>query len=178
MADDNNRSSALSPEMLANINTATQKAVQEAVSATVAAVMASMAPLMRDMALTPEKLHELTQPRLTETQIKDEAKARARVLREERESLKSKADEEEIRRITQARRAACPHVDKNGRSSINLVHNQPDHQPRGICVVCHDWIHPREWRIGAPNEQNPKGVAYLVDPHKDYRTVLQLESTS
>jgi hypothetical protein len=161
---DNNRSSALSPEALAAINTATAKAVQEAVSA----VFASLGPVLKDMAITPEKLREANKP------YEDPAK----LARELRESLKSKADEAEIQRITLARRAACPHVDKNGRSSINLVHNQPDHQPRGICVVCHDWIHPREWRIGAPDEQNPRGKAYLVEPHKDYRIVLQLESTS
>jgi hypothetical protein len=161
---DNNRSSALSPDALAVINTATAKAVQEAV----AAVMQGLLPVFKDMALTPEKLREANRP------YEDPAK----LARDLRESLKSKQDEAEIARITAARRAACPHLDKNGRSSINLVHNQPDHQPRGICVTCHDWIHPREWRIGAADDQNPRGRAYLVEPHKDYRTVLQLESTT
>lgn len=159
---DNNRSSALSAEAIAVINTTTAKAVQEAVTA----VFASLAPALRDMAITPEKLREANRP------YEDPAKA----AREKRESLKSKQDEAEIARATAERRAMCPHVDKRGQSSINLCHNQPDHQPRGVCVICGDWIFPREWRIGAPDEKNPRGKAYLVEPHKDYKMVLQLES--
>lgn len=159
---DNNRSSALSPEALAAINTATAHAVQEAVTA----VFTQLGPVLKDMAITPEKLREANRP------YQDPAK----LLRELRESQKSKADEAEIAKNLAARRAACPHLDKNGRSSICLVHNQPDHQPRGVCVVCGDWIHPKEWRIGAPTDTEPRGHAYLVEPHKDYRTVMQLES--
>lgn len=161
---DNNRSSALSAEAIAVINSATAKAVQEAVTA----VFTSLGPVLKDMAITPEKLREANRP------YEDPAKA----AREARESLKSKQDEAEIARITAERRAMCPHLDKNGRSSINLCHNQPDHQPRGVCVICGDWIFPREWRIGAPDEKNPRGKAYLVEPHKDYKMVIQLESMS
>lgn len=159
---DNNRSSALSPEALAVINTATASAVQEAVSALLKGLM----PAFRDMAVTPEKLREANRPYEDPDKIK----------RELRESLKSKQDEEELRRANRARMDACPHLDKNGRSAINLCHNQPDHQPRGVCVVCADWIHPREWRIGPPDAENPRGKAYIVEPHPAYRTVLQLES--
>lgn len=157
---DNNRSSALSPESIAAINEATRSAVQ--------AVFASLAPVLKDMALTPEKLREANKPYTDPEKLK----------RELRESMKSKQDEEELRQLTKARRDACPHLDKNGRSSINIVHNQPDHQPRGICVLCGDWIHPKEWRIGAPTDEFPRGRAYLVEPHKDYRIVMQLESMS
>lgn len=160
--NDNNRSSALSPEALGAINAATAKAVEAAV----AAVFAGLGPVLKDMAITPEKLREANKP------YEDPAK----VLRELRESQKSKADEAEIARATKARRDACPHLDKNGRSAICLVHNQPDHQPRGVCVVCGDWIHPKEWRIGPPTDAEPRGKAYLVEPHKDYRVVMQLES--
>jgi hypothetical protein len=161
---DNNRSSALSPEAIAMINSATSAAVSEAVKA----VFASLAPMMKEMAITPEKLREANKPYI------DPAKA----ARELRETLKFKQDEQEQILADRARKAQCPHIDKNGRPSIFLVHNQPDHQPRGICVVCHDWIHPREWRIGPADEKNPRGKAVLVDPHKDYRIVTQLESYS
>lgn len=161
---DNNRSSALSPEAIAAINSATQAAVQSAV----AAVFQSLGPMLKDMAITPEKLREANRPYVDPEKIK----------RELRESMKSKQDEEELRQLTRARRDACPHLDKNGRSSINLVHNMPDHQPRGICVICADWIHPREWQIGPADEKNPRGKAHLVEPHKDYRVVMQLESMS
>lgn len=161
---DNNRSSALSAEAIGAINMATQAAVQS----TIEALMKGLIPVFKDMAITPEKLREANRP------YEDPKKK----LREERESAKSKQDEKELQELTAARRANCPHLDKNGRSSIDLVHNMPDHQPRGVCVVCGDWIHPREWRIGASDSQNPRGRAYLVEPHKDYRVVLQLESMS
>ena len=161
---DNNRSSALTPEALAVINSATSKAVQEAVTA----VLLGLKPVFEGMAITPEKLREANRP------YEDPQK----LARELRESLKSKQDEEEQRKANRARMDACPHLDKNGRSAINLVHNQPDHQPRGVCVVCGDWIYPREWRIGAPTDDFPRGKAYLVEPHRDYRIVMQLESMS
>ena len=164
---DINRSSALSPEQLGAINTATASAVSEAVKA----VFAGLMPVLQGMQLTPEKIAALKAPIIDE-------KAIARAKREERENLKSKADEEAARRNERARKDACPHVDKNGRPSICLAHNQPDHQPRGVCVICGDWITPREWRIGPPTETHPNGKPYIVEPHKDYRIVMQLESMS
>jgi hypothetical protein len=155
---ENNRSTAFSPEQLAMINDSTRAAVQAAIAA--------MGPLLESIAVTPAKLREANRPYI-------DPKVYAR---EQRESMKSKQDEAEIARITKARRDACPHLDKNGRASINLVHNQPDHQPRGVCVICSDWIHPKEWRIGPPTDAEPRGRAYLVEPHKDYKIVMQLES--
>lgn len=153
-----NRSSAFTPEQLAQTNAMISQTVKE--------LFANLAPMLKDMAVTPDKLREANRPYVDPMKI----------AREFRESQKSKADEEELRRVTAARRAQCPHLDKNGRSSINLVHNFPDHQVRGICVLCGDWIYPREWRIDAPDEKNPRGRAYIVDAHKNYATCLQLES--
>lgn len=161
---DNNRSSALSPEILAIVHSAVASSVSEAVKS----VFENMVPVFKDMAITPEKLREANRP------YEDPAKT----AREARESQKSKEDEAEIAKMTAQRRANCPHLDKNGRTSICLVHNQPDHQPRGVCVICGDWIYPKEWRIAASDEKNPRGRAYLVEPHKDYKMVLLLESTS
>jgi len=162
-----NRSSALSPETLAAINASTGAAVQEAVKA----IFTQFAPLLQSVASMPDALKDALTPKQTEEQ-------RKKILREERESLKSKADEAEQRKADRARKDACPHLDKNGRSSINLVHNFPDHQPRGLCVLCQDLIHPKEWRIAPPDEKNPRGRAYLAEPHKDYRIVMQLENMS
>lgn len=163
---DNNRSSAVSPEAQGAINDAAKLAVQTAVETALAGVFAGMKPTFDAMAALPASLRDINKP------FVDPAKA----AREARESKKSKADEAEIARINKARREACAHLDKNGRPAINLVHNFPDHQPRGICVICHDWIHPKEWRIGAPTEAEPRGRAYCVEPHKDYRIVLQIEA--
>lgn len=161
---DLNRSAALSPETLGLINETTATAVQKAVEA----VFAGFAPMLREIALTPEKIREINRP------YEDPAK----LARELRESLKSKKDEAEIVRLTKERRDACPHTYPNGLSAINLCHNNPDRQPRGICVICGDWIHPKEWRIGPPTAEHPNGHAYLVEPHKDYRIVMVREMRS
>lgn len=161
----NNRSAALTPEQLAIVNQATSAAVQEAVSE----VFKQFAPMFKSIAQMPEALKDALTPKKSEEELK-------KFMREQRESLKSKQDEEEQRAADRARKDACPHLDKNGRSSISLVHNFPDHQPRGVCVLCHDLIHPKEWRIGPADDKNPRGKAYLVAPHKDYKTVMQLEN--
>jgi hypothetical protein len=158
---DNNRSSALSPEAIAAINVATQAAVQSA--------LLTLKPVFDAVALTPEKLTLLRTPIKTDKELALEA-------RERRESIMTKADSEDMRRMEAARKANCVHLDKNGRSSICLVHNQPDHQPRGVCVSCHDWIHPKEWRFTAPDAEHPRGVPVLVPAHKDYKIVMGLES--
>jgi len=168
-------SSSMSPEVQAIVNSTVAAAVKEAVSG----VFANLAPLLRDMAITPEKLREANRPYEDPEKIK----------RELRESLKSKKDEAELRRMDAERKANCPHLDRNGRTAINLCHNHCDHQPRGVCVLCSDWIHPKEWRIAASeeqaaqlaishSEQHLKGCAYVVAAHKNYPTVMALESMS
>lgn len=159
----NQDSKVLSTEAIAAINSATASAVQSAI----VEAMKALAPIMASMALTPDKIAQLKAP------YEDPAKK----ARFDREAKKSKDDEQEAARATALRRKACPHVyPSNGSLAINLVHNCPDRQPRGICVLCQDWIHPREWRIGPPTDKSPRGVAYLIDAHKDYRMVLQKEA--
>lgn len=165
-----NRSSAPSPEDLGvqTVNAAAdvKNLVAAAVKEAVAGVFEQLGPLLQSMAVTPEKLREANKP------YKDPAV----IARELREMLIWKEDEAEARRQTEERQNACPHIDDNGRSSIQLVHNFPDRQPRGVCARCHAYIHPREWRIGAPDDKHPRGVPYLVEPHKNYSIVMQLES--
>ena len=172
-----NRSSALTPEQLAAQNAAMTAAVREAV----ASVMVGLLPALKEMAITPEKLREANKPYVDP----------AKVLREQRESLKSKADEAEQRRLDRSRRDACLHQDANGRDALCLIHNYPDHQPRAICPICQDVIHPKEWRIASSAEEaikltppglgpvdQPKGHAYIALAHRDYRRVMALESRS
>lgn len=171
-----NRSSAPTPvelaakttqattEMNAIIAAATNAAVKEAISG----VFSQLGPLLESLAITPEKLREANKP------YKDPAV----IARELREMLLWKEDEAEARRILAARQDACQHIDDNNRSTIRLDHNWPDRQPRGFCMHCHAYIHPREWRIGAPDAKHPRGVPYLVEPHKNYSTVMLLESHS
>jgi hypothetical protein len=154
----------ISPEAQAYVTASISAAIKEAVSG----VFASLGPILKDMALTPEKLRDATKPYVDPDVV----------ARNKRETEKSKADEKELRAMDAARKAACPHLDKSGRTSINLVHNFPDRQPRGICVICQDLIHPQMWVVDAPDAENPKGRAHLVDAHKDYRQVQILESMS
>jgi hypothetical protein len=154
----------ITPEAQAFVSASISAAIKEAVSG----VFASLGPILKDMALTPDKIRDATKPYV------DPLKE----ARNKRETEKSKADERENRAAEAARKAACPHLDQNSRPSIRLVHNYPDRQPRGLCVICQDLITPRMWVIGPPDAENPKGRAYLQDAHKNYNIVLQLESMS
>jgi hypothetical protein len=154
----------VTPEAQAFVSASISAAVKEAV----AGVFASLGPILREMQMTPEKIRAANTPYVDPDVV----------ARNKRETEKSKADEKELRAMDAARKAACPHMDQNQRSSIRLIHNYPDRQPRGICPICHDLITPREWVIGPPDAENPKGKAVLVDAHKDYRTVEILESQS
>jgi hypothetical protein len=161
---DANRSAATSPEQLALMNTMVAAAVQEAMKG----AMQMMAPIIQEMALTPEKLALLKTPYV-------DPKVLARELRE---TQNSKEQELALQKQTAWRKAHCPHKDKNGNDSICPVHNQLDHQPRGICMLCHDWIHPREWVIDAPDPATGKTTAHIREAHKDYARVLNIISMS
>ena len=158
---DNNRSSALSPEMLAMINTAVVSAVQ----ASVKSIFLELKPALESIALTPEKLREANKPYV------DPVMERRKI----REALKFRQDEKERDEQIQRQQKACPHTYPTGTPSISLVHNHPDHQPRGICMQCGSWIHPMEWRIGAPDDQFPRGHEYTEPAHPFYKQVLQLD---
>jgi len=169
-----NRSDAMSPEILGAINMATSAAVKEAVTA----MMAGMAPLIKQItdasAFSPEKLGAAM--REANKDPEEEARKAKEIERKLREMTLWKEDEAENRRLLAERQDNCLHQDDNGRSSIQLVHNFPDHHARGLCVKCQALIYPREWRIGAPTPENPRGVPFLFGPHKNYQTVVQLQN--
>jgi hypothetical protein len=160
MEHDNNRSSAMTPETLAVVNSAVASAVGE--------IMKGLLPTFQAMALTPEKIAALREPPV-------DPKARARLLREERENLNSKEQEAETQAIIKFQKDHCTHKDKNEKDSICLIRNYHDRQPRGVCMLCNDLIHPREWRIGAPDDRG-KTQATIVPAHKDYDRVLRINS--
>lgn len=153
-----NRSSALTPELIGAINMATSASIKE--------TMAALMPMFERIAITPEKLREANKPYVDP----------AKTARNKREMKLWRQDIEDQRGALQANQDACMHADENQKSSINLIHNFPDRQPRGICTLCQALIHPKEWRTGAPDDENPRGKPYLVEPHKDYRTVLMIQA--
>jgi hypothetical protein len=157
---ENTRSAAFTPEQLAQVNEMAAALVKESVSA----IFQSLGPALKDMALTPDKIRALNAPYI-------DPKVEAR---QKREMILFKQDEDARIKQERAMKDQCNHQDKRGQTSLRLIRNFPDRQPRGVCVLCHDLITPKEWRIGAPDEQNPRGKAYLAAPHKDYQTVLQI----
>lgn len=163
MEHDNNRSAAPTPEQLAMMNSAASAAVKEALASIMKEVVA---PLLKEVALTPEKIAALKAPYVDQKAAD----------REKRESQQTREQEAENIRNRQAMQANCLHTDKNGKTSICLIHNYPDRMARGICPLCHDLIEPRHWEISAPDPKTGKTSAKIVPAHKNYPTVLQLES--
>lgn len=165
MANDSehNRSSAFTAEQLALMNTVTQNMVQEALKG----VFAGLGPLLKDLALTPEKIEALKKPYI-------DPKAAARELRESQNTREQAA---EILRADAARKASCLHKYPGGMDSISLCHNQLDHMARGVCMLCGDWIHPRQWVVLAPDPLTGKSEYKQVPAHRDYARVAMLDST-
>lgn len=133
-------------------------------------MFAQFAPILQDMALTPEKLKEALKPYVDP----------AALAREMREREMNRKQFLENRKITAEMQARCPHKDKNERWAINLQHNFPDRQSRGICPLCHDLIEPAHWVIPGPGFDggNGPGEPYVAAEHPLYHVVRFLESQS
>jgi hypothetical protein len=123
-------------------------------------LFAQIAPILQDVALTPDKLREALKPYVDP----------AALAREMRERENNRKQFLENRKITLEIQERCPHKDKNERWAINLQHNFPDHMARGICPLCFILIEPAHWEIKATGE------AYIVPEHKLYHIVKFLES--
>lgn len=153
----NNRSTSMTPEMIALVTASTTAAVKEAM----AGMSAMMSEVIREVALTPEKLREATKP------YQDPVEAN-RAIREKMKFRQEEVDSEQAKRLT---RDNCPHKYKTGHPAIGVIRNFYDGQPRGICMLCHDFFTPREWRISAPTTEEPNGVARIVAAHPQYQLV-------
>jgi hypothetical protein len=156
--NENNRSSALTPEILAMITAATSAAVKEALAGS----HEHNLEMIKELALTPEKLREATKP------YKDPTTEN----REKREKIKFRQEEADNQKQMRLTRENCPHTYKQGGLALGIIRNYMDRQPRGICMLCHELFHPREWRIDAPTEEMPAGFAHIVAAHPKYALVL------
>jgi hypothetical protein len=145
----NNRSTAMTPELMASVNAAINDGVRNAF----AEAISQLAPLLRD----------INKPYV------DPAKQN----RELREKMKFKQEEIEGEKAKRLTRDNCSHRDKNNRPSIGVVRNYPDRQPRGVCVQCQDWFYPREWRFDTPTEAEPYGTPHIVPAHPKYEIVKE-----
>ena len=163
-----NRSDTLTPAQHGMLNSA----IEEAVTASVKAMIAGMMPTLQAMNLDTAKT--IAQAMNAPKQKTDDEIAAA--ARESRERKKSQADSKAALETQERLKASCLHRYSNNVVSVSLVHNQLDHRPRGVCMVCHSWIHPTEWRILPGTDEFPEGKAVQVPAHKDYSLVLQLEN--
>ena len=145
--------SLLNPEAQAYTNAVVSEAIK--------GVFAQLGPLLQSIALTPEKMAEAEKLR--------RAPDPAAVARELRERKMTQVEFEENERRKKENQAACPHKYPTGQLSINVVRNFPDRQPRFTCASCAIWITPREWRIGAPDAENPRGVPFIAPEHPQYK---------
>jgi len=165
MADNNrdenhaNRSTAPTPDVLASKLAENRALVQEVVTS----IFAQLGPYFKDMAITPEKLREGMRPYVDPNVER----------RQIREKMKFKKEEADNAKEQRRQKDNCSHHYKNGLLAIALVNNFHDRQTRGICMKCHDWIHPREWRFDNPTEENPYGVQHVVEAHKNYHLVVE-----
>ena len=167
---ESNRSSAPSADVIAQVNTtsaADAASVASAVAASTAReIFALLAPFLKDAALTPEKLAALKAPYV-------DPKLAARELRE---SLAGKEQEAETQRQIAHRKAHCPHKYPDSKLAICLLHNNLDNQVRGVCMLCHDVIHPRQWVIDAPDPITGKSQSHIQPAHKNYDLVQSIAS--
>ena len=156
---ENNRSSAMTPELLAAVNAATTAAVKEAI----AGMSVIMADTIKALAMTPEKMREANKPYV------DPAKER----REIREKMKFREDEAQNEIEKRRQRENCRHFYPNNLCAVSVIRNFFDRNPRGVCMLCQDWLNPREWVIDAPTDEFPRGHARIAAEHKDYKLVIQ-----
>jgi hypothetical protein len=155
----------ISPEAQAYVNASINEAIR--------GIFTQLAPVLQSIALTPEKIAEAERLRRAPTE-----EEMAHKLREERERKQWGEDEKANRANQIARQKNCPHKDAKQNWSVSLVHNYPDHQARGLCMLCHKLFEPKHWIIAAPDANNPRGRAMLVEPDPQYFIVQILESLS
>ena len=139
----------------------TSQLINEAVKG----VFAQLGPLLESIALTPEKIAKAEELR--------RAPDPAKVQREEREKKLQHMEVEENRENQRRVRAACSHRYPSGQSAVNVVRNYPDQQPRGVCVLCHEFFEPKHWEILPPTKNEPRGVPRIAPAHPQYKLVLE-----
>jgi hypothetical protein len=143
-----------------------QAATNAIVAEAVKSVFAQLGPLLESMALTPSKIAEAEKMR--------RAKSPEEIARDLRERQLMQADLAEAEATKKASQNACPHAYPTGQQSYHVVRNFPDRQPRFSCPLCSIWITPREWRIGAPDADNPRGRAFIAEEHPLYKEASRI----
>ncbi len=100
------------------------------------------------------------------------------VARDRREREKSRRDFQEAQRVTALQQKNCPHKHKDGQNALNLQHNFPDGQARGICPLCFIYIQPAHWEFMAPDPVTGAERPHTVPEHPLYFMVREKEVMS
>jgi hypothetical protein len=159
--------SGVSGELPESLRTPEGQAVINAtVAEAVKSIFASLAPMLQSMALTPEKIAEAEKMR--------RAKPPEEIARELRERRLMQQDLAEAEEQKKALQSSCPHSYPTGQLAWHVVRNFPDRQPRFSCPLCSLWCTPREWRIGTPDAENPRGRAFIAEEHPLYRDASRI----
>ena len=158
----------LTPESQAATTQMVTAAVREALSSIMKNVVGPILQNMQNNALTPERISQIEEARRQPSE--------AQKSREARERLLTKQEADENRKNREAVQAGCAHKYPSGASSVQVVHNYPDRQPRGICAICQIFLHPRQWVIDPPDAQHPRGTPRIEEASRLYGLVLERES--
>lgn len=146
------------------VNPESQGYVNATISATVKEIFASLAPILQQIN-SPERLAEAERLR--------RAPDPATIARNERERRLMAEELDESRRNKEARQEACSHRHGNGTWAVSLISNYPDRQQRAVCHICEKFFHPRQWQIGAPDRENPRGKPYIEAETEGYKEIVQ-----
>ena len=145
----------LTPAAVAAMNQQTSELVRE--------LFSQLAPLLKDISLSPEKLQIMEDLRRAPTA--DQAAAASR---SKREKALMKEELEQNRKNLTASQDACLHRYVSGALSVSAIRNYPDRQSRFVCHKCMAIFAPRHWEILAPTAEFPRGVEKIVDAHPLY----------
>ena len=154
------------PDIL--VNPESQAYITASINEAVKSVFASLAPVLKETmeatALTPQKMLEMENLRRAPDpdKLKRELRERALLYEDEKERLATIARSQ----------AACRHKYPTGTYSTSTISNYPDRQMRILCHLCLKVYHPAQWVIGAPDQENPRGRAYIEPETPGYRELL------
>jgi hypothetical protein len=156
---------SLPPELL---TPAAQAAMNHNTSEMVRELFAQLAPLLKDISLSPEKLALMEELRRAPTA--DQAAAAARSKREKALTLEEADQNRKNLKLSQEN---CLHRYVSGALSVSAIRNYPDRQSRYVCHKCLAIFQPRRWEILAPNSAFPRGEERIVDADPLYLQIAK-----
>jgi len=142
-----------------------QAATNAIIAEAVKSVFAQLGPLLESMSLTPAKIAEAEKMR--------RAKPPEEIARELRERQMMQLDLQEAEARKKENQSACSHRYPTGQSAFHVIHNFPDRQPRFSCPLCGIWVAPRQWMIGPPTQEEPRGHAFIAEAHPLYQEAFK-----